>query len=70
MMVKTMDLPRQAQDKHAETLTKDAVSAGTAALRSWYDEKGVGSRHLWSDTCGEGVVGIPCNKGCPLPIAK
>ena len=43
---------------------------GTAALRSWYDEKGFGSRHLWSDTCGKGVVGIPCNKGCPLPIAK
>lgn len=38
------------------------------ALRSWYDSKGVGSKHLWSDTCGEGIIGIPCNKGCPLPF--
>ena len=39
------------------------------AVGSWYRKKGVGSKHMWQDTCGEGLAGIPCNKGCPLPVS-
>ena len=40
----------------------------TEAVGSWYRQNGSGSKHIWQDTCGEGLVGMPCNKGCPLPV--
>ena len=72
MRIQARRAPRACLD-HCGTFSNRNVTimgtGSTAALRSWYDNNGTGGRHVWSDTCGEGILGIPCNKGCPLPLA-